>query len=150
MSKKVDCSLLPPTTKTLEKKLLRTKYVAILWSHANTLCPADGLLQTDYGWCMKDGVLQPVWSEGRAMPNALLQLTKPTKDSSRGSEEKNVGNQGSNSDDEEQLVANQACDSDNDESKIEDNVNSGMLANFDNEISELWSGDSDSDVEDDD
>ena len=47
--KKVDCSLLPPTQRSLEMNLLRTRYVTMLWSHADSPCPRNGLSPTDYG-----------------------------------------------------------------------------------------------------
>ena len=65
--KKVYCSLLPPTLKTLEMKVFRTQYVIYVWTHAGTPCPTEGISPLDYGWSFDNTVLQPVWFEGRAM-----------------------------------------------------------------------------------
>lgn len=53
-------------------KLLRARYVTILWSHASTSCPGEGLSPTDYGWSETDGVLQPIWFQGPEAPNDLF------------------------------------------------------------------------------
>lgn len=70
--RKIDCALLPPCQRTLEKKLQRAHYVTVLWSHANLACPDQGLSPTDYGWSAKGNLLQPVWFDGPAIPDALF------------------------------------------------------------------------------
>ena len=52
--KKIDCSLLPPSRRSLEMHLLRARYVTIIWLNASQACPAEGLSPTDYGWIMID------------------------------------------------------------------------------------------------
>ena len=70
--KKIDSALLPPSQRTMEMKLLRARYVTILWSHASTSCPGEGLSPIDYGWSETDGVLQPIWFQGPETPNNLF------------------------------------------------------------------------------
>ena len=70
--KKIDCALLPPSRRTLDKKLKRAHYVTILWSHANLSCPDQDLSPTDYGWSANGNLLQPVWFDGPALPDALF------------------------------------------------------------------------------
>ncbi|KAK4309969.1 hypothetical protein Pmani_018436 [Petrolisthes manimaculis] len=42
--KRIDCALLPPSRRALDKKLQRAQYVSILWNHANFACPDQGLM----------------------------------------------------------------------------------------------------------
>lgn len=50
----------------------RAHYVAVLWCNANTASPDQGLSPTDYGWSVKDDLLQPVWFDGPATPSVLF------------------------------------------------------------------------------
>ena len=70
--KKVDCALLPPSRPTLQKKLQRAHYVTLLWSHAHTAFPAQGLSPTDYGWSIKRDLLLPTWFDGPSVPDSLF------------------------------------------------------------------------------
>ena len=56
----------------MDMKLLRARHVTILWSHASTSCPGEGLSPTDYGWSETNGVLQPIWFQGLEAPNNLF------------------------------------------------------------------------------
>lgn len=78
--KKTDCALLPPSRQILDKKLQRAHYVTILWNHINFACPDQGLSPTDYGWSANGNLLQPVWFDGPALPDALF--TDNNKDDS--------------------------------------------------------------------
>ena len=64
--------MLSPSCRTLEKKLQRSHYVTVLWSHANTSSPDQDLCPTDYGWEVDGGLLQPAWFDGTAVPDALF------------------------------------------------------------------------------
>ena len=57
--RKVDCALLPPCRKTLQNKIKRAHYVAMLWGHADTACPGDGTDPLNYGWKIQDGSYAP-------------------------------------------------------------------------------------------
>ena len=70
--KRVDCALLPPCQKTLEMKILRTKYVTTLWTEARTASPATGMVPINYGWHMDNGILEPIWFKGPTMPDNLF------------------------------------------------------------------------------
>ena len=70
--KRIDCALLPPSRRALEKKLQRAQYVAVLWNHADTACPDQGLSPTDYDWSIEGSLLQPTWFEGPAFPDSLF------------------------------------------------------------------------------
>lgn len=70
--KKVDCALLPPCRATLRMKLLRAKYVTILWTHSSSATPGADLTPTDYGWSVIDGLLKPKWYEGPTIPADLF------------------------------------------------------------------------------
>jgi len=90
------------------------------------------LSPTDFGWCIKDDVLKPVWFKGQAMPDSLfrkrIESTEVT-DSDDSEERRTVG-------------------------EDRDLQSSDELSDFDEEFSdsddEAWSGDSDSDLEEDD
>ncbi|KAK4320394.1 hypothetical protein Pmani_008745 [Petrolisthes manimaculis] len=60
------------TRKLKLKKLKRAQYVWILWKHANLACPDQGLSATDYGWSANGNLLQPVWFDAPALPDALF------------------------------------------------------------------------------
>lgn len=107
--KKVDCSLLPPTLKTLEMKVLRTQYVTCMWTHAGTPCPTEGISPLDYGWSIDNTVLQPVWFEGRAMPEHIFSTNSETDEEKQTSEEDN------NSSDDEPWSEDSDSDDDHDE-----------------------------------
>ena len=47
--KRVDCALLPPCLRTLEMKVLRTRYVTTLWTYARTASPGSEMSPEDYG-----------------------------------------------------------------------------------------------------
>ncbi len=70
--KRIDCALLPPSCRTLAMKVRRTQYVAALWTRAATSTPGDGLSPTEYGWCLNDNLLTPIWYEGPAIPDNLF------------------------------------------------------------------------------
>ena len=70
--KRVDCALLPPCLRTLEMKVLRTRYVTTLWTYARTASPCSEMSPEDYGWCMNDNILEPVWFKGPAIPDNLF------------------------------------------------------------------------------
>ena len=107
-------------------KLLRTRYVTLLWSRAGTSCLGHGLSPNDFGWCIKNDVLKPVWFKGQAMPDSLFR---------KG------------------IESTEVTDSDDIEEKITVG-NDRNLQSSDEEISdsddEAWSGDSDSNLEEDD
>ena len=71
--KRVDCALLPPCQRTLDMKVQRTKYVTTLWTEARTARPAAGMLPVEYGWHMDNGILEPIWFKGPAMPDNLFE-----------------------------------------------------------------------------
>ena len=70
--KKIDCALLPPSHTSLKMKLLRAQYVTILWMSASSAYPTDGMSPTDYGWLLQDGILQPHWFDGPAIPESVF------------------------------------------------------------------------------
>lgn len=49
LEKRIDGSLFPPCKAELRQHVLRTAYIAHLWSHAHLPVPTE-LLPTDYGW----------------------------------------------------------------------------------------------------
>ena len=122
--KKVDCSLLPPSQKTLDMKLLRTRYITMLWSNAGKPNPGNGLSPTEYGWCIRDDKLQPLWFKGQAMPDSLLRKKTETS-------------MVSESDDKKTIIGD-----DNDLQSVD------LGASYDTD-DEPWSGDSESEVEED-
>ncbi|XP_068240150.1 uncharacterized protein [Palaemon carinicauda] len=117
--KKVDCALLPPTRRTLEKKLLRAHYVTVLWSHANTKSPDQGLCAIDYGWAVDGDLLQPTWFDGPAVPDSLF----------------------ANDSDKDQEILSQS------EETVMETDNLDELSDYDQCEDEPWSEDSDSDTE---
>ena len=121
--KRVDCALLPPSRRTLEKKLQRAHYVAVKWTNADTASPDQGLSPTDYGWSTDGNLLKPTWFDGPAVPDSLF----ASKDSE-----------------------NAEGDSDSDEKDVEDFETSDLeeLSDYNLFDDEPWSEDSDgSDLE---
>lgn len=105
----------------------------MLWSHAGRPNPGNGLSPTEYGWCIKDDNLQPVWFKGQALPDSLFRKRTETTVVSDSDEEKTI------------------IGDDNDLQSVDD------LGDFDHDLDALydtddepWSGDSDSELEDDD
>ena len=70
--KRIDCALLPPCRRTLQKKLQRAHYVTVLWNRADTAYPGQDLSPTDYGWSADGTLLFPTWFEGPAIPDVLF------------------------------------------------------------------------------
>ncbi|XP_033097629.1 uncharacterized protein LOC117101706 [Anneissia japonica] len=70
--KRIDCALLPPSSRTLEMKIRRTQYITVLWTRAVTSSPSDSLSPTDYGWSVNENLLKPIWFEGPAIPDSLF------------------------------------------------------------------------------
>lgn len=126
--KRIDCALLPPSRRTLEKKLQRSHYVTILWNQANLACPGQGLSPTDYGWSTNGNLLQPVWFDGSALPDALF---------NRQDNRKNDSIDACNASDETTIV----------DSK-DDDVDVGDYFHPDQSDDEAWSEDSYMDSED--
>ena len=86
--KKLDCALLPPCRKTLQMKIRRAQYVAMLWNNASTAAPMTGHSPCDYGWSLDDkGRLLPKWFEGSEIPDNLLKRSTE-EDMSSGDEER--------------------------------------------------------------
>ncbi|MPC70324.1 hypothetical protein E2C01_064568 [Portunus trituberculatus] len=117
--KKVDCALLPPSRRTLKKKLLRAHYVTVLWSHANTASPDQGLCATDYGWAVDGDLLQPTWFDGPAVPDSIFP----------------------NGSDKDQTILTQS------EETVMEMDTLDELSDYDQCDDEPWSEDSDSDTE---
>lgn len=129
--KKIDCALLPPCRRSLEKKLQRAHYVAVLQCNANTTSPDQGQSPADYGWSVKDDLLQPLWFDGPATPSAQF---------SNGTEEEHHDS-GSESDD---TVIQSPYDLE--ESDRETDDQNELMSDFELSDDEPWSEDSDSEI----
>lgn len=115
--KKLDCAMLPPCRKTLEMKIRRAQYVAMLWTNAAMTEPTAELIACEYGWEKdNEGILQPIWFEGPELPDCLFGDTSVGEIVSPANQEQDQRD----------------CDE----------------MQSDNEA-DLWSGDSESDSEDD-
>lgn len=125
--------MLPPSRRTLEKKLQRAHYVALLWSHAHTASPDQGLSSTDYGWSIKGGLLQPVWFDGPPVPDSLFSSHVDGRDV-------NIDD----SDSDETIILNQSGENEVETSDIDELSDHGLSDISDHEP---WSEDSDSDAE---
>ena len=123
---------MPPCRHSLEKKLQRAHYVAVLWCNANTASPDQGLSPTDYGWSVKDDLLQPIWFDGPATPSALF---------SNGTEE---DHHDSGSDTDDTII--QSPDG-FEESDMETDDQNELMSDFELSDDDPWSEDSDSDSE---
>ncbi|XP_041981090.1 uncharacterized protein LOC121736526 [Aricia agestis] len=62
-----DACNLPPCKTELEKHLLRTKYIAQVWSNAHTKTPTE-LNPADCGWYEDEGRFQFSWFSGNQLP----------------------------------------------------------------------------------
>lgn len=134
--KKIDCALLPPSLRTLEKKLQRAHYVTVLWSHANTASPDQGLSPTDYGWSVKSDLLQPTWFDGLPAPDSLFSSHADGGDV-------NIDN-GDDSDSDETIILSRSEENDMETDDL-DELSDHAMSNMSDD--EPWSEESDSDVE---
>ena len=117
--KKVDCALLPPCSKTVDKKLKRAHLISMVWGNADSAQPGERL-DGNFGWKEKDGCYDPDWYSGPSMPDDLLEEEE----------------------DEEQDYV-ELCESDDlDFANMFDEDN-GTNSNSDN----VWSDDSESEIE---
>lgn len=71
--KKVDCALLPPCSKTVDKKLQRAHLISMIWGNADSAHPGEGLDPQNFGWKEIDGCYAPEWFSGPPMPGDLFQ-----------------------------------------------------------------------------
>ncbi|KAK4318060.1 hypothetical protein Pmani_010907 [Petrolisthes manimaculis] len=126
--KRIDCALLPPSRRALDKKLQRAQYVSILWNHANFACPDQGLCPSDYGWSANGNLLQPVWFDGPSLPDTLFTDRDNNKDGS---------NDTCSDSDETTIVKSTDVDSDADDHIYHEPSDD-----------EAWSEDSDTDSQD--
>ncbi len=101
--------MLPPCRQTLAMKIRRTQFVATLWTHAATPVPGDGLSPTDYGWCVSDNLLTPIWFEGPTIPDTLF------SDNTSGNMEIEDGNSELDTDDDLDTESDEAWSEDSDE-----------------------------------
>ena len=69
--KKINCSLLPPCSKTLYKKIKRAQYVSMVWTNATSANPTRNLDPTDYGWKLIAGQYEIDWYDNDAIPSTL-------------------------------------------------------------------------------
>ena len=97
--KRIDCALLPPCRRTLHMKVLRTQYVTSIWKRAITTTPGEGISPTDYGWCLKDGLLSSVWYEGQAIPDNLFETPMEIESENNNSDADNTENADDTDDD---------------------------------------------------
>lgn len=56
-------------------KVRRTQYVTVIWTQATVASPGSNLMPSDYGWHLKDNILQPTWFQGPATPSSLFRTT---------------------------------------------------------------------------
>ena len=71
---KVDCSLLPPCSKVLKKKMLRVNYVSQMLGNADQRNPTESLSPVEYGYKETDRGLEPVWYDGPFVPSQIEKL----------------------------------------------------------------------------
>ena len=65
----------PPSSRELRQQILRTIYIASVWSNAFQPNPSD-LNQLDFGWCMKDGLMSCKWFDGNEIPEKVFDIVK--------------------------------------------------------------------------
>eukprot|EP00794_Sanderia_malayensis_P002174 gene2174-2470_t len=68
--KKLDGSMLPPCSRVLWQKFLRTYYVAKQWISSTEATPPD-VQPTDFGWKLDNGCYRLVWFDGETAPTSL-------------------------------------------------------------------------------
>lgn len=64
-----DACNLPPCQSELLQQVLRTRFIACLWSNAHNAKIID-LLPTDYGWKIVNGKFEMIWFTGDQLPKA--------------------------------------------------------------------------------
>ncbi|XP_072389393.1 uncharacterized protein [Diabrotica undecimpunctata] len=64
-----DACNLPPCQSELLQQVLRTRFIACMWSNAHNAKIID-LLPTDYGWKIVDGKFEMIWFAGDQLPKA--------------------------------------------------------------------------------
>lgn len=118
--KKVDCALLPPCSKTVNKKLQRAHLISMVWGNADSAHPGENLDPRNFGWKEKDGCYAPEWFSGPSMPDDLFQ-----------------------GEDEEQEDCVEDCESDDSDFADVFDRDNGINSNSDS----AWSDDSESAIE---
>eukprot|EP00794_Sanderia_malayensis_P015514 gene15514-17096_t len=68
--KKLDGSMLPPCSRVLWQKFLRTYYAAKQWMSSTEATPPD-VQPTDFGWKLDNGCYRLVWFDGETAPRSL-------------------------------------------------------------------------------
>ena len=69
--KKVNCASLFPCNKSLYEHIQRENFAAMIWRNADQ-CMPNVNNPLDFGWKAEDSeTLQPLWFEGRAIPDFI-------------------------------------------------------------------------------
>lgn len=71
-----DACNLPPCESELLQQVLRTRFIACLWSNAHNAKMID-LFPTDYGWKVVDGKFKMIWFAGDQLPKAYEDVITP-------------------------------------------------------------------------
>lgn len=78
-SKNVDMGTLPPCRKSLTQHIRRVNYQVGIWKRAHISNP-EVPDPVGHGWVMVDGKLEPLWYDGRMLPQQLVDAADASHD----------------------------------------------------------------------
>ena len=79
-SRNVDMSSVPPCRKSLEQHIRRVNYQVGIWKHSHIPKPDISAANNGHGWTLAAGKLEPMWYDGEALPQALLDIRQRPMD----------------------------------------------------------------------
>ena len=85
--KKVNCSMLPPCRRSLQKKIMRATMISKAWGKADTANPSQDLKPEDFGWEKDGDIFRPVRFDGPSLPPSLEGTASPNYDDGQNAEE---------------------------------------------------------------
>jgi len=73
-----DLSSLPPCHNVLMQHTKRANYQVAIWKRAHVAQPSVPMPTEGHGWTVKDGVMQPLWTDKDVLPEELVDILEET------------------------------------------------------------------------
>ena len=80
MSRNIDMSKVPPCRKSLEQHIRRVNYQVAIWKNSHVANPDVPAASDGHGWTHVEGKLEPLWFDGDALPQALINICQESSD----------------------------------------------------------------------
>lgn len=80
-SRNIDISTVPPCRKSLEQHIRRVNYQVAIWKHSHVTNPDIPAAYDGHGWTLIEGKLEPLWYDGEALPQLVLDISQQATDS---------------------------------------------------------------------